>query len=179
MPDLRDFGIDGSFDVEKEAQDDFSAIPAGKYRAIIADSEQRTTKAGTGSYLKLKLQVVDGPYENRIVWANLNLDNPSADAVRIARQDLAQICQAVGLSDVPENTEALHDVPLGIIVAVRQYNGQDQNEVKGYASLRPKTTPKAPPSRPPAPTEDTAEKKALKDFGLGDDNPDDGGDPPF
>ena len=53
----------------------FDPIPAGKYLAIITESEMKPTKAGTGQYLQLTFQVLEGQYKGRLVWARLNLDN--------------------------------------------------------------------------------------------------------
>ena len=57
---------------------DFEPIPAGKYLAVITDSEMKPTKSGSGHYLELTFQVIDGPFKNRLLWSRLNLDNPNA-----------------------------------------------------------------------------------------------------
>ncbi len=44
---------------------DFAAIPAGKYLAIIADSEMKQTKSGTSRYLELTFKVVEGEHKGR------------------------------------------------------------------------------------------------------------------
>ncbi len=80
MADLGNFNAN---DVEPTT--DFEPIPAGKYLAVITDSEMKRTKAGTGHYLQLAFQIIEGPYKNRFLWARLNLDNPNATAVQIAR----------------------------------------------------------------------------------------------
>ena len=40
-------------------------IPAGKYQAVIIESEMKPTKAGTGQYLELKFQILEGEYKGR------------------------------------------------------------------------------------------------------------------
>ena len=35
----------------------FAPLPAGDYMALITESEMKTTNAGTGEYLKLKLEM--------------------------------------------------------------------------------------------------------------------------
>ncbi|HMO94256.1 MAG TPA: DUF669 domain-containing protein, partial [Pirellulaceae bacterium] len=72
-----------------EPTGDFEAIPAGKYLAVITESEMKPNKAGTGSLLQLTFQVIEGDYENRLLWTRLNLDHPNATAVQIARADLS------------------------------------------------------------------------------------------
>jgi hypothetical protein len=67
----------------------FEPIPAGKYLAAITASETKQNKAGNGSYLELTLSLLEGAYQGRQLWARLNLDNPNATAVKIARGDLS------------------------------------------------------------------------------------------
>ncbi len=113
---------------------DFEAIPAGKYLAVITDSEVKANKTGTGSYLQFTFQVIDGEYKNRFLWARLNLDNPNATAVKIARAELSAICRAVGVM-APGDSVELHDLPLVISVKCRKRpdTGDLTNEIKGYA----------------------------------------------
>lgn len=115
----------------------FEPVPAGKYLAIITDSEMKPTKSGAGSYLQLTFQIIEGPYKGRLLWARLNLDNPNALAVKIARAELSAICRAVGVMSPTDSVE-LHNLPLVIKVACKKRDdvpaGGDEitNEIKGY-----------------------------------------------
>ena len=111
----------------------FDAVPAGKYVAAITESEMKPTKAGTGQYLQLTFQVIDGEYKGRLLWARLNLDNPSAMAVKIARAELSAICRAIGVM-APKDSFDLHNLPLVIKVGCkkREDTGEVTNEIKGY-----------------------------------------------
>ena len=113
---------------------DFEPIPAGKYLAIITDSEMKPTKNGNGSYLELTFQIVDGAYKGRLLWSRLNLDNPNALAVQIARGELSAICRAVGVMQ-PKDSLELHNLPLLVTVKCkkREDTGDIVNEVRGYA----------------------------------------------
>ncbi len=124
-------GFDAN-DVEPSA--DLEPIPAGKYQAVITESEMKPTKAGTGHYLQLTFQVIEGEYENRLLWARLNLNNPNATAVEIARAELSAICRAVGVMAPNDSTE-LHNLPLTISVKCRKRDdtGEITNEIKGYS----------------------------------------------
>lgn len=117
-----------------EPTDDFEPIPAGKYNAVITDSEVKETKAGTGTYLQLAFQVLDGEYRGRMLWSRLNLDNPNPTAVKIAQQELSAICRAVGVL-TPHDSVELHDLPLVIHVRCRRRNdtGDLTNEIRGYS----------------------------------------------
>jgi hypothetical protein len=123
-------GFDAS-QVEPSAS--FEPIPAGKYLAAITESEMKPTKNGSGSYLQLTFTILEGEYKNRVAWARLNLANPNATAVKIARSELSAICHAVGVMQ-PRDSLELHNVPLLITVKVkkREDTGELTNEIKGY-----------------------------------------------
>jgi len=108
-------------------------IPAGKYLAVISDSEYKPTKAGGGKYLQLTFQVLEGEYKGRLVWARLNLENKSEMTVKIARGELSAICRAVGVMQ-PKDSIELHNIPLEISVGLkkRDDNGEFTNVIKGY-----------------------------------------------
>lgn len=112
---------------------DFEAIPAGKYLAVITESEMKPTKAGGSNYLQLTFQIIEGQYRNRNLWARLNLDNPSPTAVDIAKRELSSICRAVGVM-APKDSAELHNLPLLISVKCkkREDTGEITNEIKGY-----------------------------------------------
>jgi len=102
---------------------------------VIVASEEKPNAKGTGSYLELRFQVVEGPHSGTSVWARLNLKHPSAVAVGIARSELAAICRAVAQPQ-PRLSADLHDVPLGISVRVKKRadTGGLINEVESYCS---------------------------------------------
>ncbi len=77
-----------------EPTTDYDPIPAGKYLAVITDSEMKSTKSGNGEYLELTFQIIEGEFKNRNQWARLNLDNPNPKAVQIAQGELSAICRA-------------------------------------------------------------------------------------
>ncbi len=144
---------------EVEPSSSFDPIPAGWYTAIISASELKATRDGYGEYLSLTLQVIEGQYENRLVFARLNLKNANDKAVDIARKDLAAICRAVGVMS-PQASEELHDIPLMIKVKVRAASGEYEasNDIGGYKAVEgqdltpaPKAASK-PQTPPPAAT---------------------------
>ena len=113
----------------------FDAIPPGKYKAVISESEEKQTKKGDGSYLQLTFTVIDGEYENRKLWARLNLNNPNDQAVSIARAELSAICRSVGVRQIKDPSQ-LHDIPLLIRVnAKADDKGELRNEIKGYEAV--------------------------------------------
>lgn len=113
----------------------FEAIPAGKYIAVINDSDMKDTRSGNGRYLQLEFEIVDGEYKGRKVWTRLNLENSNPEAVKYARADLAAICRAVGVLHPADSVE-LHNLPLQITVKCRRNQDDEMtNEVKSFAPV--------------------------------------------
>lgn len=112
----------------------YEALPAGKYAAEITNSRMKPTRRGDGHYLELTFRVLEGQYKGRLLWSRLNLDNPSPQAVEIARGELSAICGAVGVMQ-PRDSSELHDIPLVLTVRCkrREDTGDLTNEVCGYA----------------------------------------------
>lgn len=140
--------LGGVFNAEDVAPlGDRSPVPAGSYRACIVKSEWKDTKSGSGRYLELTIQIVDGEHKGRMVWSRLNLENPNSQAVGIARSELSSICRAVGKL-TPRDTAELHDVPFIVEVSVKKRadNGEPNNEVKGYKSVAVASQSQAEPA---------------------------------
>ena len=119
---------------EVEPLSGFDPIPAGKYQAIITESEAKATKNGSGTYLQFTFEIIEGEYKGRKIWERLNLANPNAQAVAISRGRLSAICRAVGVM-TPRDSIELHNLPLTISVRLRK-NQSDEfvNEISGYES---------------------------------------------
>jgi len=148
---------------EVEPSSSFDPIPAGWYQAIISNSEMKATRDGYGEYLSLTLQIIEGQYENRLVFARLNLKNANDKAVDIARKDLAAICRAVGVMS-PQASEELHDKPLMIKVKVRPASGEYEasNDIGGYKSVEGANLTPAPKTQTPPPAATTTKKPWQK-----------------
>lgn len=125
-----------NFNASEVPEDEgFAPIPAGVYNCQIIQSEMKDTKAGTGQYLELRVQVLDEPYTGRLIFERLNLINPNPTAVKIANRTLADLCIACGVDEV-EDSEELHGIEFKAKVAVTEGNGDypPQNEVKKYSA---------------------------------------------
>lgn len=125
-----------------EPMQEFVPLPEGEYIAIIEDSEMRATKAGTGNYLSLTLQIVEGDHTGRKLFDNLNLDNPNPQTVEIAQRTLSSICHAVGELAV-NDSEQLHNKAMMIKVGFQKDN-KDRNQVKSYKKLEGGVAPVQP-----------------------------------
>lgn len=101
-----------NFDASQhEARKPFEALPKGWYKLAITDSSMEPTDKGDGAYLKLEHTVLEGVHKGRKVFNNLNLENPNPQAVEIAQQELAGLCQAVGVIRC-EDSSQLHNIPV-------------------------------------------------------------------
>lgn len=139
--------LNGFNAAEVEPSTGFDPIPAGEYLATIIESEQKTTKAGDGEYLKLVFEVLDGAFRGRKLFVNLNLKNPNPEAVRIARAELSAICRAVGVL-APKDSVEIHNLPLTVKVGLKKNDlGESENRIKGYTprgGVKPAAKPVAP-----------------------------------
>ena len=119
-------------------------IPAGWYKAVIEATEEKPTKAQTGSYLQLTIQVIEGEHAGRKVIDRLNLNNPNATAVEIAQRTLSSICRAVGVM-TPRDSADLMDKPMMVKVKVKPASGDysASNEVDDYAAPDKASAPAA------------------------------------
>jgi len=144
MADLGNFNAN---DVEVRS---FTPLPAGWYTAKIVASEMKDTKNRQGQYLELRMEILDPAHKGRVLFDRLNLKNANPDAVEMAKASLASICIAVDVMQ-PRNSEALHNRPLMVKVTQRMYQGEAQNEVKGYKKRESAGAPPPPvDDAPPA-----------------------------
>lgn len=127
MAELHGFQSDGDYDG--------IVIATGAYTATITHSEEKENSKKTGTYLVLVFTIIDGPEKGANVWVNLNLNNPSAVAVRISRATLKDICNALG-GVSPIDSSDLHDIPIVIHIdrEKRADNGQMKNIITRYES---------------------------------------------
>ena len=126
----------------------YAPLPAGVYTVEVSDSDYIQNKAGTGHYIKLAFRVIQGEHTNRLVFTNLNVDNPNEKAVQIAREQLSAICHATNVMQLT-NTEQLHGIPLQIKVTVKddaQYG--PSNDIREFM---PANTPASMGGAPAAP----------------------------
>ena len=129
---MADLGF--NFDSDSvEAAPGFALIPAGDYQAVIARTEIKQTKKGDGRYISATIEIVDQVCNGRLLWDNINFDNPNATAMKIAQQTLKAICTAVGIKSLRDTSE-LENKPLIVTIGVKRndYRGEDENVIKAY-----------------------------------------------
>jgi len=142
-------GIDTSDD-----RGGFEPLPQGKYNAMVIESAVKDTKAGTGQYLELVCQVLDGAHVNRKVWHRLNIVNPNPVAENIGRKDLAVLMINLGLPPQMVDTQELHGKPFVMGLKISQRDGYEpSNDVSFTAPAANQPTAAPMVGRPtPPPT---------------------------
>lgn len=126
----------GNFNAEEvQPSTGFECLPSGDYIAVINESEMKPTRSGTGEYLQLEFEIIEGEYSGRKLWTRLNLENQNQKAKEIARAELSAICHAIGVLH-PRDSVELHNIPMTIIVSCKKNKETDelQNVIKGYKS---------------------------------------------
>lgn len=133
-----------------EPQKPLDPVPAGEYRVVIVESEEKENSKSTGTYHQFTMEIVDGEHKGRKLWERLNLNNPNDQAVSIARSTLSAICRAVGVMKPRDSTD-LHNLPMSIKVGLerRKDTGELSNVIKGYLPKGDAPPPAAPPATPP------------------------------
>ena len=100
--------LDEAFDVaNEEGTPPISLLPPGKYAAEIEEAYVVATKNGAGQAVNLKWRVVEGEYENRVLFQFVLIQHTSADAQRFGRQKFKDICYACGIADPVDDLEVL------------------------------------------------------------------------
>jgi hypothetical protein len=122
----------------------FDPLPPGDYHAIITDSQMKDTKAGTGQYVELAMQIIEGEFSGRKLWERLNVVNHNKQAEDIARsqlKSLSGVCEVEPLRD----TEQLHDTPFIVSLEIDRKE-PTRNRVMGYKSAKSALAPAAKPA---------------------------------
>ena len=118
-------------------QDGFDPIPAGWYNARITEAEVKSTKAGTGSYVKVRYDITGPTHQGRVIYGNINLSNPNQQAEQIGIQQLGSLARAIGLEVISDSDQLINrDVQIKLSVkkdTSGQYN--DSNDVKGFKAV--------------------------------------------
>jgi hypothetical protein len=145
-----------NFDSTKVEAGEFELIPVGEYRAVVTNSEMKTTKDNPNNkYLTLTLEIIDGEFKGRKLFENLNLirdmtaqNDPKTKG--LAERRLKQICQAVGKTHIKDSAE-LHNKPMLVDVVIEAGSGtyKDRNAIKKFAPLGP-----VAPHEPPQPAQE-------------------------
>lgn len=147
---------------ERDGPRSYDPFPPGEYEMMVVRSANKATKSGSGSYLELEMHCIAGPLAGRRHWERLNLNNPSHQTVKIAQEQLARLCVALGLDEVSDSEE-LHDRPFIAEMGIDKKDSS-KNVIWDYrsAAAAPAPTPGRPAPPAPAPA---APKAASRPWG--------------
>ena len=104
---------------------------------MVTASELKATKDGTGQYLELTLEIQSGPAKTGACGTSSTSRTANPKAVEIAQKQLAQLCHATGILQLPNDATPLHNRPVVMKVAVKNDPERGPiNEIKGYKASR-------------------------------------------
>jgi hypothetical protein len=148
-------------DIKEQAG--FSALPNGKYHAALTGWElvhtQNAGKLPVGTPgINAEFTIQDGPHENRRLWNNfwvaettLGFAKGALLALGVPKEDIEAATNLGELFDAAEGNSVM------LTVTTRKYNGEDRNNIAGYAPLPDDWDPEAAA----APTKGTKKKGGL------------------
>lgn len=116
-------------------------VPENWYKVVIAKSNMKKTKDETGMMLALECSIIEGQYQGRVVYWNLNLFNASQQASEIAAKQLSAISHVTGVYDVadvggPDNsTPMIHNIPFLAHIVVQPGNSGSMNNIRGVKDV--------------------------------------------
>ncbi len=102
----------------------WSALKPGDYPFMVTETDYKQNGKRNGNTLWIKVQCID-PQHPSAKWTEfLAIDNPSPEAVRIARAKLKQLAIAVGHPnpDFVEYSEDLHSIAFMATVTIEPAN---------------------------------------------------------
>lgn len=164
-----------------DAAEEYGVLPAADYDLKIIKSEAKQARTGKLMYA-ITCEVTEGPYKGRKVWSNIVLtrDNPTALGFFFRNMAAIGIDKSYFMQNPSDSQVA--DALLGREfrgqVAIKQWQGQDRNELKSYfpkksSAQESATTPPPPPmptqpsnpqpttAQPQTPTAPAAEPQAA------------------
>lgn len=115
-------------------QNNYEPLPRGEYEVWATAAELKHTKAGTGQYIKLRFDVLEGQYTGRALFLNLNIKNPSEKAQEIGLGQLSALCKAMGMAGIVDDTSELLNKRVIAHVKIDDigWNGDPENKITHF-----------------------------------------------
>lgn len=133
----------GGLDLQNVPDATFEVVPAGDYPVLITEIVEKPTKDGTGARMNCKMVILNGTYQNRVLFAGFNTKNASTKAQLIGRQQFKTIGLALNKVNAKVTDEWLNQPLVAVVKLGKDQNGNPQNEV---SSFKPRLTAAAAPS---------------------------------
>lgn len=148
---------------EKEnpsTSNDFDALPTGPYNVVVQEADKQLSSTGK-DMIKIRVQVTDGPYANRVLFNYIvfSQDNPKAMRMTLERLAAFGLTREVIAANRPSISQ-IADMLVGLKAIARvdiQKSGDyaGRNEIKGFKPLdgapAPTVAAAAPASQPGVP----------------------------
>jgi hypothetical protein len=132
----------------------YEPLPEGWYAVSVKSCELSRTKAGDGEYFKMAYTVTGPSHQGRVVFGNINIENPSAKAMEIGLRDLNALMAACGIVSLTD-TDQFIGCNIEIKLVIKTQPGYEpNNEIRGYRAIKGSAMPTAPanaPTHTPAP----------------------------
>lgn len=136
----------------------FEAIPKGPYNVVVQEADKQVSQNTGADMIKVRVQVTDGPYANRVLYNYIVFTKGNPQAMRLTLERLAAFgvtreLIATQKPSIPEIAELLVGRRAIAIVGIQdkgEYKGS--NEIKSFRPLEGVTQPPPSVSKPGIPT---------------------------
>lgn len=155
------FGDNGFDPSSAEAAQGFTPLPTDiAFHFEIGEADLvETTKGGT--MLKLRCNVLGPSHINRVVFANLNIQNANAQAEAIAASQLKMVCEALGIAKLEDTDELLGGQFLAHCRTRPAKDGYDAQSELDFATITALGEATQMPAKPAKPAAAAAAKAAT------------------
>lgn len=120
-------------------------LPEGDYQAVCVKAEMKDTSARTGKYLALTHIITVGTYRDTEFVDRFNIVNPNEKAVKIAYEQYAKFCKAIGYNELQEDESKLRNRPFVMKLKTEKgtpwkdkdgvdREGKDKSVIAGYSA---------------------------------------------
>ncbi len=147
-------------DLPQDTGGDFAPIPAGEYTVRVSEASLETTKTGTGKYIKMRLDVVAPSHEGRVIFTNLNIQNPNPKAEEIGRQQLGSVMRAMNIPAVTDTDQLIGGMMIVKVTVKQDEQYGPNNEVKAFKPAGSASAMPAMGATAPAQTQAPAQSAA-------------------
>lgn len=112
----------------------FEALPIGEYDGVIAGSEYKLSQSSGAPMWSLKIQVIGGEYDNRVIFDNVSF---SEKALPFTKKTLAVIAPELisGPFDPEEAAAEMQGKEVRFKTKLETYQGEKQTRIKTYLPL--------------------------------------------
>lgn len=119
-----------TFNTDGHGEMGFDPLPKGDYLMKIVKSDYKENSKKNGHFVMLQREVIEGKYKGRVLFANMNIDHPNAQAREIANKEFSASCRACGKVTV-EETSDLHGIPhiVSLVVIKGKGDEPDRNKI--------------------------------------------------